>query len=29
MTFRCTLVQTGTESYRFQTTQESLFTTPK
>ncbi|MFJ4638478.1 IS21-like element helper ATPase IstB [Streptomyces hygroscopicus] len=26
ITFRCTLIQTGTESYRYQTTQESLFT---
>ncbi|MEU7508106.1 ATP-binding protein [Streptomyces lavendulae] len=25
ITFRCTLIQTGTESYRFQATQESLF----
>ncbi|MEU2074519.1 IS21-like element helper ATPase IstB [Streptomyces sp. NPDC013489] len=25
ITFRCTLIQTGTESYRLQTTQESLF----
>ncbi|MGW4778435.1 ATP-binding protein [Streptomyces filamentosus] len=25
ITFRCTLIQTGTESYRYQTTQESLF----
>jgi DNA replication protein DnaC len=28
ITFRCTLIQTGTESYRLQTTQESLFPTP-
>lgn len=27
ITFRCTLIQTGTESYRYQATQESLFTT--
>ncbi|MFF5505871.1 IS21-like element helper ATPase IstB [Streptomyces roseolus] len=27
ITFRCTLIQTGTESYRYQTTQESLFPT--
>ncbi|MFD0566715.1 IS21-like element helper ATPase IstB [Kitasatospora saccharophila] len=26
ITFRCTLIQTGTESYRYQATQESLFT---
>ncbi|WP_329497346.1 IS21-like element helper ATPase IstB [Kitasatospora herbaricolor] len=25
ITFRCTLIQTGTESYRYQATQESLF----
>jgi hypothetical protein len=25
ITFRCTLIQTGTESYRFQATQGSLF----
>ncbi|MFF3159794.1 ATP-binding protein, partial [Streptomyces sp. NPDC057910] len=25
ITFRCTLIQTGTESYRFQATQEALF----
>ncbi|MFH9959661.1 hypothetical protein ACH4OX_36405 [Streptomyces roseolus] len=25
--FRCTLIQTGTDSYRYQTTQESLFPT--
>ncbi|MFR9787216.1 ATP-binding protein [Streptomyces sp. MB22_4] len=25
VTFRCTLIQTGTESYGYQTTQESLF----
>ncbi|MEU9480483.1 ATP-binding protein [Streptomyces sp. NPDC048191] len=29
VTFRCTPIQTGTESYRFQTTQESLFPAPK
>jgi DNA replication protein DnaC len=29
ITFRCTLIQTGTESYRFQTTQESLFPATK
>ncbi|MFF2659713.1 ATP-binding protein [Kitasatospora sp. NPDC058032] len=28
ITFRCTLIQTGTESYRYQATQESLFPTP-
>ncbi|WP_457786217.1 IS21-like element helper ATPase IstB [[Kitasatospora] papulosa] len=28
ITFRCTLIQTGTESYRFQATQESLFPNP-
>lgn len=28
ITFRCTLIQTGTESYRYQATQESLFSTP-
>ncbi|WP_455569906.1 IS21-like element helper ATPase IstB [Streptomyces wedmorensis] len=28
ITFRCTLIQTGTESYRYQTTQESLFPNP-
>ncbi|WP_455770468.1 IS21-like element helper ATPase IstB [Streptomyces cinereoruber] len=27
ITFRCTLIQTGTDSYRYQTTQESLFPT--
>ncbi|MFD5236083.1 IS21-like element helper ATPase IstB [Streptomyces tendae] len=27
ITFRCTLIQTGTESYRYQTTQDSLFPT--
>jgi hypothetical protein len=26
---RCTLIQTGTESYRFQAIQDSLFSTPK
>ncbi|MFD9444741.1 ATP-binding protein [Streptomyces sp. NPDC060006] len=26
ITLRCTLIQTGTEFYRYQTTQESLFT---
>lgn len=25
ITFRCTLIQTGTEPYRFQATQDSLF----
>ncbi|MBD0694103.1 ATP-binding protein [Streptomyces sp. CBMA123] len=25
ITFRCTLIQTGTESYRYQATQESFF----
>ncbi|WP_443075057.1 IS21-like element helper ATPase IstB [Streptomyces sp. NBC_01435] len=29
ITFRCTLIQTGTESYRFQTTQEALFPASK
>uniref|UniRef100_UPI000AD00F2D IS21-like element helper ATPase IstB n=1 Tax=Streptacidiphilus rugosus TaxID=405783 RepID=UPI000AD00F2D len=29
ITFRCTLIQTGTESYRDQATQESLFPAPK
>ncbi|MFE9169774.1 ATP-binding protein [Streptomyces kebangsaanensis] len=29
ITFRCTLVQTGTESYRFQATQETLFPKPE
>ncbi|MFJ4596908.1 MULTISPECIES: ATP-binding protein [unclassified Kitasatospora] len=28
ITFRCTLIQTGTESYRYQATQESLFPAP-
>ncbi|MER7585649.1 IS21-like element helper ATPase IstB [Kitasatospora sp. NPDC097691] len=28
ITFRCALIQTGTESYRYQATQESLFPTP-
>ncbi|WP_455906292.1 IS21-like element helper ATPase IstB [Kitasatospora purpeofusca] len=28
ITFRCTLIQTGTESYRYQATQESLFPSP-
>ncbi|MFE5301829.1 ATP-binding protein [Streptomyces sp. NPDC056632] len=28
ITFRCTLIQTGTESYRLQATQESLFPNP-
>ncbi|GGP56546.1 ATPase AAA [Streptomyces melanogenes] len=29
ITFRCTLIQTGTESYRYQATQDSLFPTPQ
>jgi len=29
ITFRCTLIQTGTESYRFQATQDTLFPAPK
>ncbi|MFJ9845836.1 IS21-like element helper ATPase IstB [Kitasatospora sp. NPDC101155] len=29
ITFRCTLIQTGTESYRYQATQESLFPATK
>jgi hypothetical protein len=29
ITFRCTLIQTGTESYRYQATQDSLFTVPR
>ncbi|MET8543922.1 ATP-binding protein [Kitasatospora sp. NPDC004799] len=28
ITVRCTLIRTGTESYRYQATQESLFPTP-
>ncbi|MFJ9448635.1 ATP-binding protein [Kitasatospora sp. NPDC101235] len=29
ITFRCTLIQTGTDSYRYQATQEGLFAAPR
>lgn len=29
VTFRCTVIQTGTGSYRFQTTEDTLFPAPR